>query len=54
MVDCKVAWRPHRPLGSEVDGYLIWKFLFFSGKNTEDMAEGTNDVSIFALDFGKL
>lgn len=45
---------PSRPLNSEVDGYLIWKFLFFSGKNTEDMAEGLNGVSIFALDFGKL
>lgn len=39
-----------RSLSSEVNCYFIWKFLFFSGKNTEDM----NEVSTFALDLGKL
>ena len=38
----------------QVDCYFIWKFLFFSVANTKGVAEGMNEVSVFALDFGTL
>lgn len=52
MESCMVL--SSRALSSEVDFYFIWQFLFFSGKTTEGVAEGMNEISAFTLDFEEL
>lgn len=53
MVEKKVAWAlSRRPFGLIVT--LFGNFYFFSVENTKGVAEGINEVSVFALDLGKL